>query len=353
MGIMLRAALALVPMALLACHGPPQKARPDVAALRPKGPPSSTDLVFESGGVKLYGTLITPPGPGLHPAVVVVHGSGANTRENWRDQTEHFPEAGVALFRFDKRGSGASKGDWTAASMSDLANDVIAAVRVVGNQPEIDRAQIGVWGGSQGWFVAGLAAAMSREIAFAVLVSGFPELLWNQDTYAQRLRMVQDGRSPEQIKAFVEMRERMRGVLASGEGYPKVREELSKLEHRVILPYLFAGGAVPPEDHPAVRFWRLNAKFDARDHLKKIQCPVLSIWGAKDHLVDASEAQKIASEALRGHKDATVRVLRNADHGLYLRTAPGPGRAPRATRKLVPEYGPLVTGWVRERAGLD
>lgn len=42
------------------------------------------DVVFRNGEVVLRGTVVVPEGPGPHPAMVVVHGSGPLTRQSAR-----------------------------------------------------------------------------------------------------------------------------------------------------------------------------------------------------------------------------------------------------------------------------
>jgi len=120
---------------------------------------SEQNVQFENGEIRLAGTLVLPDGPGPHPAMVIVHGSGAADRHNWEEHTKHFPSLGVALLRFDKRGVGESAGNWLTASMQTLADDVLAGVKYLQQRSDINPKQVGVWGGSQGWTVGSLAAA--------------------------------------------------------------------------------------------------------------------------------------------------------------------------------------------------
>ena len=76
---------------------------------------------FENGEVRLAGTLILPEAPGPHPAMVIVHGSGAADRHNWEAHTQHFPSLGVALLKFDKRGVGESTGNWLTAGAKRIS----------------------------------------------------------------------------------------------------------------------------------------------------------------------------------------------------------------------------------------
>src|SRR5439155_231326 len=63
---------------------------------------------FADGDVTLAGTLLLPPGPGPHPACVIVHGSGGQWRDCVRLIADVLAAAGVAALAYDIRGTGAS-----------------------------------------------------------------------------------------------------------------------------------------------------------------------------------------------------------------------------------------------------
>src|SRR3954453_5592457 len=108
------------------------------------------EIQAQSGSVRLTGTLHSPVEPAS--ATLLMHpGSGPSTRDN----DVYFPEirasllrSGIAVASFDKRGVGASTGDWRDAGIVKQADDVAAAVdALIGEgvtQP------LGVFGHSQG-----------------------------------------------------------------------------------------------------------------------------------------------------------------------------------------------------------
>ena len=85
------------------------------------------DVRFSNGDVQLAGTLISPTTQGPHPAVILVHASGAEDREYLLPFARFLIRHGMAVLGYDKRGVGASTGDWNKASFDDLAGDVVAA----------------------------------------------------------------------------------------------------------------------------------------------------------------------------------------------------------------------------------
>jgi len=140
--------------------------------------PPSTDvetreLAFSNGGVSLAGTLFVPRGRAAVAAVVVAHAASSPTRALplYRHLVELLPPLGVAAFVYDRRGSGASGGDLEGSDYATLADDAIAAQRMLEQQPGIDARRIGFWGLSQGGWIAVLAGARSASTAFVVSVS--------------------------------------------------------------------------------------------------------------------------------------------------------------------------------------
>src|SRR5262249_21988032 len=111
-------------------------------------------VTFASGDVRLAGVLMLPPGPGPHPALVLVHGSGYGTRGQYAPEADRFARNGIAVLAFDKRGCGGSTGDWRQADFDELAGDVLAAFRHLRGDRRIRANKIGLWGISQaGWVI--------------------------------------------------------------------------------------------------------------------------------------------------------------------------------------------------------
>ena len=118
---------------------------------------SSAEVSFQNtkANISLAGTLTLPQGKGPFPAVVLVHGSGPNDR----DQTiiehkiflvlaDHFTKQGIAVLRYDKRGVAASKGDYKTATSFDFADDAQAAVDYLRTRSDINPSKLGIIGHS-------------------------------------------------------------------------------------------------------------------------------------------------------------------------------------------------------------
>jgi dipeptidyl aminopeptidase/acylaminoacyl peptidase len=112
------------------------------------------ELSFSNADATLHGTLYLPRGPGPHPAIVLVHGSGRQPRDEYRFYARQYARHGVAALAYDKRGRGASTADLDAATYEILAADAAEAVEAVRRHRAIDETRVGLWGLSEGFLGA-------------------------------------------------------------------------------------------------------------------------------------------------------------------------------------------------------
>ena len=139
---------------------------------------SLQELTFESEGVILAGTMITPKNP--FAGVVLVHGSDPVKRE--MDFAKRLAKAGIAVFTYDKRGVGDSGGIYVGPSVGTnnidttnlklLARDVSTAVNTFRPHLNDNKVPIGLIGFSQAGWIIPIAAKINRGIDFMVLFSG-------------------------------------------------------------------------------------------------------------------------------------------------------------------------------------
>lgn len=160
-----------------------------------------TTVTFRSGDHTLAGTLTSPDGDGPAPAVLLVPGSGPVDRDSNHQRmplgiTRHLAhalhDAGFATFRYDKRGVGASTGDWRAAGLHDNIADAARALATLTAAPGVDPTTVLVVGHSEGALIAGALAAAGTPPTGVVLLSpsatrGEELLLWQAAQIAPTL----------------------------------------------------------------------------------------------------------------------------------------------------------------------
>jgi dienelactone hydrolase len=138
----------------------------------------SEEIQFTNGGTTLSGRLDLPAGNARSPLVVFVHGSGQRTREDYEPVAQQLIKAGYAVFRYDKRGVGKSKGDFIEVGTYNsneripmLAADAVAAIKKLKSHPRIDPKKIIVMGGSQAGWIIPVVASLT-DVRATVLISG-------------------------------------------------------------------------------------------------------------------------------------------------------------------------------------
>ncbi len=127
--------------------------------------PQTGRVTFQNGEVTLAGNLFVPVGEGPFPAVVIIHGSGKETARDLVLHSWFFVQHGFVVLTYDKRGVGESSGSYqrvvpknSEAVLGELAGDALAGVEFLKNHNKIDPNRIGLFGLSQGGWIAPLAA---------------------------------------------------------------------------------------------------------------------------------------------------------------------------------------------------
>ncbi|GAA3111236.1 hypothetical protein GCM10017600_67130 [Streptosporangium carneum] len=309
------ATAALTPAALTPAALTP--ATPAPAALTPATPaPASplavpsdltaTELSFHGGGgLVMHGTVLAQAtAKPARPGVVLVHGAGTGTpRAKLLGEAVEFARRGLSVLIYDKRSEGYSL---FRRSYSQLADDALGAVAALRAQPGVDPAKVGIWGLSEGGWVAPLAASRSKDIAFVVLVgaNGLPPL--RQQTWAVAAGL------------------RKAGVAGS------LVDRAEPNLYRTI-----ADGGLFPEPY-----------YDPAPALAAVRQPVLAIWGTHDLLTPPQESPPLFARALKegGNRHYVFRFFPDADHAAHRTPDGGVTRLP----ELAPGYADLVGSWVGE-----
>ena len=314
---------------------------------------------FADGDVTLSGTLKTPLGKGPFPAIVLVHGSGPGTREQLEPMARFFVHMGLAVLSYDKRGCGASGGDWRKVDLEGLADDAVAAVSWLETQAGIDPRRVGLWGISQGGWITPLAASRSDKVAFVINHSGPGTSLRRQDTFMMANVLRDQSVSPADvdlvIAAFNALYDYGRKKVSAAaldaameklRGKPGLEEYAGYTSRDVIPESLYAKQRI---GDPAW-FFHLDPDRDALAPYRRLRCPLLIVYGRLDYTVPVEESEAKITAVLREaeHPDFTIKVLDRAGHGMTLMQKEAPQK-PVEPLAIVPEYFALLENWLRQR----
>ena len=83
---------------------------------------------------------------------------------------DHLTRNGIAVLRYDKRGTGSSTGDFASATTMDFADDAQSGVAYLKSRKDIDLGHIGLIGHSEGGWIAPIVAVRDPQVAFIVMM---------------------------------------------------------------------------------------------------------------------------------------------------------------------------------------
>jgi hypothetical protein len=312
------------------------------------------EVTFEDGTVHLAGTLTLPKGAGPFPAVVLIAGSGPQTRDEnvlghqiFLVLADHLTRQGIAVLRFDKRGVGASKGDYGKATTEDFADDAQAAFTFLKAHADIDPHHVGLIGHSEGGLIAPIIAARDSSVAFVVLMAG-PGVNGARILSEQgRLMAKAMGMSDAEVEKTSALRDQAIAIVKT-ETDPAVAE--AKVRS------LLATSGLPKEvvdmqaKFLASDWMRLFFTIDPAVALRQVRCPVLAIGGSKDLQVPAEESLAAIKAALSANPDVEVRELPNLNHLFQTAKTGSLGEYALSEETIAPSVLTLISGWILEHA---
>lgn len=286
----------------------------------PKPPFSyySEDIVFrnDAAHITLAGTLTLPSKEGCFPAVVLISGSGAQNRDEelfghkpFLVLADYLTRNGIAVLRYDDRGTAKSGGTFKGSTTVDFASDAIAAVKYLQVRKEVDPKAIGLIGHSEGGLIAPLIASQNRDIDFIIMLAGpgmrGDSLLLLQQQLIGKSR----GLTQSQIDAIRAVNARAFSIITTSKDSLQMERELAALRHKEGLNDALVEMIKTP--------WsRYFLQHDPAPVLKKVRCPVLALNGTKDLQVPSGENLPLIRQALQsgGNPHFVIKALPGLNH---------------------------------------
>ena len=324
-------------------------------------PYAEEEVTFEDAAshVKLAGTLTLPPGAGPFPAVVLVSGSGPNTRNEpimshqiFLVLADHLTRHGIAVLRYDKRGTGSSTGDYAKATTQDFANDADAAAAWLRGRKEIDPAKVGLIGHSEGGLIVPMVAVADPKVDFIVMMAG-PGVDGAQVLAEQgRLVFKATGMSDAQVADYSGLREKMIAI---------VRAERDPVVAAAKMRALLVADPALKNTSPAVIDAQVNAinndwfrfffNYDPAIALRQVRCPVLAMIGSKDLQVPPDQNLPALRAALAHNPDAEVDELPDLNHLFQTAKTGAIGEYGEIEETIAPAALDTMTVWIVKHVG--
>ncbi|MFK7822074.1 MAG: alpha/beta hydrolase family protein [Planctomycetaceae bacterium] len=333
-------------------------------------PYDSIEVKFEnkSDSLTLAGTLTVPKKPGRHPVIILISGSGPQDRDEtlmghkpFLVLADYLSRRGIAVLRYDDRGTAESSGKFEGATTEAFARDASAAVAFLKKHERINAKQIGLGGHSEGGLIAPMVVGSRNDVAFVVLMAATgvdgKEIVITQSEAMARA----EGAPEDEIKLGQAVNRALLTAVATQPDNKSIREAAQKSIEPIIagLPESereVGGEEIRQSVKTSLRrltddWMKFFLAYDPRPALRKIQCPTLVIIGTKDTQVVPSvntpEIEKALTEG--GNKDFEIVIIDGLNH-MFQKCEHG-GMSEYATIKETfnPKALQTIGDWIAER----
>jgi len=289
-------------------------------------------MSFTSNGIEIESAIITPDGPGPHPGIVLLAGSGGSHQEydkvSMRIHTNYFLSRGFAVFVYTKRGSGKSGINYSHVTFQDLIADALAAVRTFRNHNKVDADNIGLRAVSEsGWFAPEVALidgnikfiinrvsppipwmdVVAHEVKVELINSGFTNVEIDNEVIPLTRRIWQFFIDAEKDNDAMESER-----IAIGE---KIAEMESR-EQR--FKDYYGGYKLADYNQETYKARASRYSYNPQPFLNKINIPMLYLYGGVDQNVPTKECVSFLNTFKQIYKnEITIKIFPDADHYMY------------------------------------
>ncbi len=284
------------------------------------------ELTVGEGDWPLPATLTVPNGNGPFPAVVLVHGSGPNDRDEtvfankpFKDLAEGLASRGIAVLRYEKRTRqyrSKMAGMAGLTVQQETVDDALKAVALLRQQKEINGQRIFVLGHSMGGYLAPRIAEQDGKLAGILILAGNARPL--EDVILEQLAAA--GAKANQIESVKAQVARIKG-----------------LER--------ADADAPPLLNLPVSYWLDLKGYDPVEEAKKLPIRVLILQGERDFQVSMKDFE-LWKAGLAGRKEVTVESYPALNH-LFIA---GEGKSSEAEYRkpghVAPEVIERIAKWI-------
>jgi len=195
--------------------------------------------------------------------------------------------------------------------------------------PEIDAARIGLWGISQGGWVAPLAATRSDRVAFLVLVASAGVSPAEQMRWAVPRQLRLAGYGDDAVALQDAARAELEDVIHGRGSAERAQELLDAASREAWWPLAYLPDRLLDEEEQ--RGWIEEMDFEPEPIFAAVRVPTLLVYGEADSWMPVD----LSVEAWRRARGEEVDVVR----------LPGVGHEPIGSR----EYEEALLGWLRAR----
>jgi fermentation-respiration switch protein FrsA (DUF1100 family) len=305
-----------------------------------KAPESVTEaeVTFGKSGWELPGTITKPAGGGPFPAVILVHGSGPNDRDEtvgankpFRDIALGLAQRGIATLRYDKRTLVHNQKFSGLADITvyeEMVEDAVLAYEFLKEDSSIDMDNIYVLGHSLGGMMIPRIAKLTPDAAGYIIMAGAVTPLEDLMVYQTSYLFSLDGTVTDQEEQTLET-------------YKAMRDNVKALT---------PGSDTPPEQLFGIpaSYWLDLRDYNPANEAKTIKRPLLILQGERDYQVPMEEFE-LWKDSLGNNNNATFKSYDGLNHLMIYGTGTPSPQEYSAPGKVDERVIEDIASWVLER----
>mgnify|MGYP006271624857 CR=1 FL=1 len=322
------------------------------------------DISFTLDSLTIAGTLVEPDTLRSESLVILISGSGAQTRNSpvagfgvFEELAEQLAIQGIATFRYDDRGTGQSTGS-PDAPLDDLAGDLEGISTYFSGQPPSSSNHfddIIYLGHSQGGLISLLAADSTNPLGIILMAA--PTLPGDQ-IILQQIREISAAQniSEDILARNLEFQQAVFEAARTGEGWSeleadleqRLRDQLNQLpeEQRATLGDMdqFIASQVSRQLDGAKSPWfKSFIETDPRPLLREAEVPILALFGEND-----SQVMLEPNRSALGEIDGNVEIVTipAANHLFQVSESGMPGEYGILDKEFAPGLIDQITAFV-------
>ena len=319
----------------------------------------------EKAGITFEGTLTLPKKEGTnYPAVVLISGSGPQNRDEellghkpFLVLADYLTRNGIAVLRYDDRGTAGSGGDFETGTTQDFATDAEAAFNYMLTRKEINKKKIGLAGHSEGGVIAPIVATNNPNVAFIVLMAGTgipgDELLLLQNFLINKA----DGMPEEELNKMSVILKNVYNVAMQENDPVVIKSKLTAVFNEQMRPVFIANGIPADQVTENIEaqvagltspWYRFFMRYNPAKVLEKVKCPVLAINGENDLQVPSKanlDAIKRATDK-GGNKKVTIKSFPGLNHLFQTSATGSPSDYGDIEETIAPAVLAEISGWI-------
>lgn len=322
---------------------------------------------ISAGELELRSKLVLPLGDPPFPAVVLVHGSGADSAVDTYFMPYLFAAHGIATLVYDKRGTGGSTGTYNQ-NFHLLSDDTVAVAEWLRTRPEIDPDRIHLAGYSQGGWIAPLAASKTDAVHSLLINYGPMVPITGEDRWGYRYVLREKGFGDDALAEADRINAVLGAIVDHGEDrWDELEVLLDQAEgtdwYKAITGSDSMLGFVAEADMPmwmAKLYYRwmtrgdevfVDRLYDPYPVVAKLDNPSMWIFGDEDSSMPSADSVDKLETLRHDGRPIEVEVFPNAEHGILLFEGDDPFN--RRYLGYAPGYLDLQVRWLREQSELE